>query len=84
MSGEAIGHHKAIHSHASFRYGVRSGTSPNSPIWRGSRALIFVNQARAVRCFNTFISVEGVPTSGSLTNQWMCSGMTTYSTTTKR
>jgi hypothetical protein len=34
--------------------------------------------------FNTCITVEGVPTSGSLSSKWMCSGITTYPTTTKR
>jgi hypothetical protein len=52
--------------------------------WRASTRFFLGNKARAVRCFNTCMTVDGVPTSGSVMSRWICSGMTTYPTTTKR
>jgi len=63
---------------------ARRATSPNRLVWRGSFRLFWGSKKRAVRCFNTCITVEGVPISGSLSRRWMCSGITTYPTTTKR
>ena len=53
------------------------GSSPNGRRCFGSLRLRLGNKARAVRCFNTCITVEGVPTSGSVKSRWMCSGITT-------
>ena len=40
-------------------------------------AFLLGSNARAVRCFTTCITVDGVPTSGSVTSRCTCSGMTT-------
>ena len=61
---------------------IGSNAAPNSMPCPAS-VLFFRNSRLATRCFSTCITVDGFPFSGSLISRWMCSGMTTYPTTTK-
>ena len=48
------------------------------------RAPLFRQETCAVRCFKTCMTVEGVPSSGSVMSKGKGSGMTRYPKTTKR